>query len=64
MWDSTQSAEKFDDRYFAYHPMMWGWDNTNVSFVYWILWTLTWILVLVALIALIRWLWEKGDKEK
>ncbi|OGD85795.1 hypothetical protein A2Z23_00725 [Candidatus Curtissbacteria bacterium RBG_16_39_7] len=25
---------------------------------------LTWILVIVALIAFIRWMWKKGDKEK
>ncbi len=28
----------------------------------WILCLLTWVLVIVLLVALIRWIWKKGDK--
>lgn len=64
----TESAQSIptDDRYFrTYHPMM-GWMNGSVGalWVFGILWILTWILVIVVLVALIRWLWKKGDKAK
>lgn len=42
--------------------MMGGWQS---GFWIWsILGWITWILVIVALIAFIRWMWKKGDKEK
>lgn len=34
---------------------VWGWTAG-------ILWWLTWILVILALVALVRWLWKKGGK--
>lgn len=27
-----------------------------------IVWLITWILVIAVLVALLRWLWKKGDK--
>ncbi len=63
----TESGQKLppDERLFwGNHPMMmWG----NFGGAFWIigiLWIITWILVIVVLIALIRWLWKKGDKVK
>lgn len=44
--------------------MMWGPSATGQS-LWWIgifLSWLTWVLLLVALVALIRWLWKKGEK--
>lgn len=42
--------------------MMGGWQ---AGFWLWsILAWVTWILIIVALIALIRWLWKKGDDRK
>ena len=34
----------------------------SVGWVWILLWSATWILIIVALIALIRWLWKKGEK--
>lgn len=58
------SREVIDDRYFNYHPMMWWAGGTNAFWFFGLLWLITWILVMVALIAIIRWLWRKGDKVK
>lgn len=63
----TESGQNlYDDRYFwGHHPMMWGFGNNQGAFWFFsILWLATWILVIVVLIALIRWLWKKGDKVK
>ena len=62
----TEGAQKgLDDRYFGYHPMMWwAGDNAGAFWIFGALWIVTWILVIVLLIALIRWLWKKGDKVK
>lgn len=59
----TESADKIlDDRYFRYHPMMqWLGDGTGL-WLYSLLWLVTWVLVIAVLIALVRWLWKKGDK--
>ncbi|MEK9146739.1 MAG: hypothetical protein AAB639_00910 [Patescibacteria group bacterium] len=59
----TESADKvLDDRYFRYHPMM-GWLGDGAGFWIWgLLWLVTWVLVIAALAALVRWLWKKGDK--
>lgn len=61
----TESGQKlYDDRFFRnYHPMM-GWMGTNSGtfWVFGILWLVTWVLVIIVLIALVRWLWKKGDK--
>lgn len=45
------------------HPMMW-WvgNNPNTFWLFGLLWLATWILVIVILVALARWLWKKGDK--
>jgi len=47
---------------FAGH--MFGANNPMMSFmdpVFGIFWLTTWALIVVALIALIRWLWKKGN---
>lgn len=42
--------------------MMGGWPS---GFWIWqILGWITWILVIAALVAFIRWMWKKGDREK
>ncbi|OGD82820.1 hypothetical protein A3A54_02425 [Candidatus Curtissbacteria bacterium RIFCSPLOWO2_01_FULL_39_62] len=42
-----------------------GWNNLMGGWgVFGILWLLTWVLIIIALVALIRWLWKKGDKVK
>ena len=63
--DSAQSLPT-DDRYFrSYHPMMWwAGNNSSAIWVFGFLWIVTWILVIVVLIALVRWLWKKGDKAR
>ena len=61
----TDAAQRgVDDRYFwDHHSMMWGFgNNPGVFWFFSILWLVTWILVLIVLIALVRWLWKKGDK--
>ncbi|KKR54775.1 MAG: hypothetical protein UT92_C0013G0011 [Candidatus Curtissbacteria bacterium GW2011_GWA1_40_24] len=62
----TESPDKLpaDDRYFRdYHPMMlWAGNNSGALWIFGLLWIVTWILVIVVLIALVRWLWKKGDK--
>lgn len=42
--------------------MMGGWF-APVGWFWVILWSVTWILIIVALIALIRWLWKKGGED-
>ncbi len=42
--------------------MNFQWGSWSAVFI--ILWGLTWILVIIALIAAIRWLWSKGGKGK
>ena len=54
----------YDGRYWG-HPMMWwavGGQGTYAVFS--ILWLITWVLVVFVLIALARWLWKKGDKNR
>ncbi|OGY22707.1 MAG: hypothetical protein A2113_02365 [Candidatus Woykebacteria bacterium GWA1_44_8] len=41
---------------------MMGGSFWPVGWFWMILWSVTWILVIVALAALIRWLWKKGEK--
>lgn len=63
----TESGQKVpDDRYFwGHHPMMgWMGANSGAFWVFGILWLVTWILVIIVLIVLARWLWKKGDKGK
>ncbi|MBI2327690.1 hypothetical protein HYU92_05230 [Candidatus Curtissbacteria bacterium] len=51
-----------DGRYWG-HPMMWWGGGNQVTYtLFSILWLITWILVVIVLIALARWLWKKGDK--
>ena len=54
----------FDDRLWANHPMMWWGSGSGSFWVFGILCLVTWVLVIVTLIALIRLLWKKGDKVK
>ena len=55
-----------DNRYSVLgHPMMWWADGGQGAFaVFSILWLITWVLLIIVLIALARWLWKKGDKGK
>lgn len=47
------------------HPMMWWTGSSSGAFwVFGILWLVTWLLVIVVLVALVRWIWKKGDKVK
>lgn len=41
---------------------MMNWGNSSFGWTAIILSWVTWILVIVALIAAIRWLWKKGSK--
>lgn len=45
------------------HPMMW-WvgNNPNTFWLFGILWFISWIALIAALVALTRWLWKKGDR--
>lgn len=43
---------------------MTGGANFGVYPVVSILWIITWVLVIVVLVAFIRWMWKKGDKVK
>lgn len=56
-------GQRTNDRLWANHPMMW-WGGSGSIWIFGILCLVTWILVIVALIALIRLLWKKGDKVK
>ena len=64
----TESGQKLptDNRLFlGKHPMMfWMGNNSGVFWFFGILWLVTWILVIITLVAFIRWLWKKGDKVK
>ena len=52
-----------DGRYWG-HPMMWwAGGNQGTYAVFSILWLITWVLVVIVLIALARWLWKKGDRK-
>ncbi len=64
-YGASPAPQVFDDRYFwGHHPMMW-WGNSGSAFWFFgILWIATWTLVIITLVALIRWLWKKGDKVK
>jgi len=63
-------AARGKDWFPGYHMMgPWGgpgmFGGWQAGFWIWlILGLLTWILIIIALIALIRWMWKKGDKEK
>ncbi|MCR4324801.1 MAG: hypothetical protein NUV69_03905 [Candidatus Curtissbacteria bacterium] len=61
---ASPSAYQSGD-YLYGHPMM-GWFGANGSGMWFfgIAWLVTWILVIAVLVALVRWLWKKGDKVK
>ena len=63
-WGASPLPQGVDERYFwSHHPMMWwGANNPGLFWFFGILWFATWILVIVVLVALVRWLWKKGDK--
>lgn len=51
------------DGYLWYgHPMM-GFAGGNTMWVFGIIWLITWLLVIAVLVALLRWLWKKGDSQ-
>jgi len=57
MLDNHMGGWMMDDM----QGMMGGWFVPFAWF--WILlWLVTWALIIVALVALIRWLWKKGEK--
>lgn len=66
-WGASPDPQGYyDDRFWSSRPMMWGWANQNPT-LWWlhgILAFATWILVIIVLIALVRWLWKKGDKAR
>jgi len=52
------------DGNFGYgHPMM-GFTGAGGAWAFSIIWLITWLLVVAVLIALVRWLWKKGDSNK
>lgn len=63
---ATQSApyEKFGPGMHAFRgsPWMMGAYGQETFWIWAILCLVTWVLVIVALIAFIRWMWKKGDK--
>lgn len=54
----TDGAQRSLDGRWA-NPMMYG--GGNVLYLHAVLGLITWILVIAVLIALLRWLWKKGD---
>lgn len=63
----TDAAQKGNDGQYLWrsHPMMqWMGNNSQAFWIFGILWLISWILVIAVLIALVRWLWKKGDKVK
>lgn len=45
------------------HPMMMFFgNNPGALWLFGILWIVTWVLFMAVLVALLRWLWKKGDK--
>lgn len=62
---TTAAQRDLDDRYFLnHHPMMWlAGNNTSIFWFFGLLWLVTWVIGIVALVALARWLWKKGDNE-
>ena len=63
-WGTSPLPQGYDERYFSgHHPMMWwAGNNSGAMWAFGFLWIVTWILIIIVLIALIRWLWKKGDK--
>lgn len=47
------------------HPMMWWFGaNPQAAWFFGILWLVTWVLIIAILVAILRWLWKKGDKAR
>lgn len=47
------------------HPMMGGFGESGYGLWFFdIMHLVTWLLVIAVLVALLRWLWKKGDKAK
>ena len=64
-WGTESGQQLPNERFFeGNHPMMWAGGGFGAFWVFGILCIVTWILVIVVLIALARWLWFKGDKER
>ena len=60
--DATQKG--YDGQYlWKGHPMMLGGSNA-FFWIHAVLAFVTWVLVVAVLVALVRWLWKKGDKVK
>lgn len=60
-------AARFADgeKVWSNHPMaLWMNNNSGLFWVHGILALVTWLAVLAVLVALARWLWKKGNKEK
>lgn len=61
----SQATPPADGNYYWYgHPMMgWFGNNNGLLIAGSIFWLVTWLLVIAVLVALVRWLWKKGDSE-
>ena len=57
----TDGAQKNLDGRWGNH-MMWG--SNGALWIHGVLALVTWILVIAVLVALVRLLWAKGDKER
>lgn len=62
-YSNVPLSKDFNGGAWANHPMMMGWGANGV-WIYSVLSLVTWILVIAVLIALLRWLWKKGDKTR
>lgn len=62
----SESAQRgyVDGRYWRNQPMMGTWENGSGFWVGSIFCIITWVAIIAVLIALVRWLWFKGDREK
>lgn len=66
---STQSADFSMPHHFPVigSPLMSGPRSPFFGFnflLWWFLYFITWVLIITLLVALIRWLWKKGDSDK
>lgn len=64
MMDTNMMGEAGEEtlNHFMRDMMSFHWGSWSPVFV--ILWWITWILIIISLIAAIRWLWLKGGKDK
>jgi len=65
-WNASPPPQGYDNGYFwGHHPMMgWMGVGSGAFWIFGVLWLVTWVLVIIALITFIRWLWKKGNDEE